>query len=63
MARVPFSSLMKHEALKGFSRNNYPYFYRSCIGTRAFQDYDYVYALAISDFKMRGMDGMKLLNN
>ena len=55
--------LFFHEALKRFSGITIFTFRDPVLALEHFQDYDYAYVLVISDFKMRGLNGMELLKN
>jgi DNA-binding NtrC family response regulator len=55
--------LFFQEALKSFSGITIFTFRDPVLALEHFQDYDYAYVLVISDFKMRGLNGMELLKN
>jgi two-component system, cell cycle response regulator CpdR len=59
----PSTILFFRGALKGFSGITIITFTDPVLALEHFQDYDYAYVLVISDFKMRGIDGMELLKN
>lgn len=55
--------LFFQEALKSFSGITIFTFRDPVLALEHFQDHDYAYVLVISDFKMRGLNGMELLKN
>jgi DNA-binding NtrC family response regulator len=59
----PSTILFFQEALKSFSGITIFPFRDPVLALEHFQDYDYAYVLVISDFKMRGLNGMELLKN
>lgn len=59
----PSTILFFQEALKSFSGITIFTFRDPVLALEHFQDYDYAYVLVISDFKMRGLNGMELLKN
>ena len=59
----PSTTLFFSEALKGFTGITVVDFTDPILALEHFQKYDYAYVLVICDFKMAGMDGMRLLKN
>jgi DNA-binding NtrC family response regulator len=59
----PSNTLFFHEALKEFSGITIFTFRDPILALEHFQEYDYAYVLVISDFKLRGLNGMELLKN
>jgi DNA-binding NtrC family response regulator len=59
----PSNILFFHEALKGFSGITVLTFRDPLSALKHFQEFDYAYALVISDLKMERLDGMDLLKS
>ncbi|HEU5446298.1 MAG TPA: response regulator [Nitrososphaeraceae archaeon] len=59
----PSTTLFFREAVKGFTGITVVDFTDPILALEHFQKYDYAYVLVICDFKMPGLDGIKLLKN